>query len=88
MNAVDRKPFESDDPLELVGIGYPVEHTAEADRDTARGLIEDYALSGWSAAEIRALFSSPAYAAPFGIARRNGAAFVDELIASVFGGAD
>jgi hypothetical protein len=85
---VGHKPFEDDDPLELVGIGYPVDAPAEADRATARALIEEYALGGWSAEEIRGLFTSPAYAAPFGIARRNGAAFVDELIVAVFGGRD
>jgi len=87
VSTIDRKPFEDDDPLELVGIGYPVEASEEADRQTARTLIEEYALSGWSATEIRGLFISPAYVAPFGIARRNGGAFIDELIASVFGGA-
>ena len=81
------KPFEQDDPLELVGIGFPVERNDETDRMTALALIEEYALSGWSAADIRALFGSPAYAATFAIARRQGAAFVDELIASVFEGA-
>jgi len=88
MSAPHTKQVEWDDPLELIGIGYPVEHAADADRATARALIEEYALGGWPAAEIRALFSSPAYAVTFGIARRNGAALVDELIASVFGGAD
>lgn len=88
MNASRTKPVESDDPLELIGIGYPIEHAVDADRVTARTLIEEYALGGWSAAEIRALFRSPAYAVTFGIARRNGAAFVDELITSVFGGSD
>lgn len=80
------KAFETDDPLELIGISYPTEGTEESDRQTARALIEDFALTGWSAKEIRGLFHSPAYAATFGIARRNGAALVDELIASVFGG--
>lgn len=87
-DTVERKPFEDDDPMELVGIGYPVEGTVEADRQTATALIEEYALGGWSADEIRNLFASPAYAATFGIARRNGPAFVDELIATVFQGAD
>jgi len=88
MNEMPRKVPEIDDPMELVGIGYPVADAGAADRDTARALIEEYALGGWSAGEIRALFTSPAYAATFGIARRNGAAFIDELIAAVFGGAD
>lgn len=87
MNTPNLKPFAQDDPLELVGIGFPVEHPAATDRETALAVIEEYALGGWSAADIRGLFHSPAYAATFSIARRRGAAFVDQLIASVFEGA-
>jgi len=87
MSGPINKTLESDDPLELVGIGFPVEHADETDRETARALVEEFALGGWSAADIRALFHSPAYAATFAIARRQGAAFVDQVIASVFEGA-
>lgn len=80
------KAMESDDPFELVGTGYPVTEPEAADRDTTRCLIEEYALSGFSASEILRLFETPMYVYPHAIYRRRGADFVQELIGSVFGG--
>jgi hypothetical protein len=79
------KEFERDDPLELVGIGYPVAVPEETDRETARCLVEEYALSGFSAFEVGALFESPAYALPHAIYKRRGADFVRTLVENVFG---
>ena len=80
------KHFESDDPLELVGVTHPRDIDVETDRETARCLIEEYALSGFAASEILELFASPAYSMPNAIFRRRGPAFVRELITGVFGG--
>ena len=79
------KDFERDDPMELVGHTYPVESQVEHDRAAARTFIEEFALMGWPAARIRGLFGSAEYAACFDIRSRRGGAFVDELIADVFG---
>ncbi len=80
------KILESGDPFELVGVRRPVEIGVETDTDTARCLIEEYALAGFSAKEILQLFVSPAYAMPNAIYRRRGADFVTALVEAVFGG--
>ena len=79
------KDVESGDPFELVGTGFPVEDPDAADREAARCLVEEYALTGFSATEILRLFEMPMYAYPHAIYRRRGAAFVKDLVAEVFG---
>ena len=79
------KEFERDDPLELVGVGYPVAIPEETDRKTARCLVEEYALSGFTAVEVGFLFESPAYGLPHAIYQRRGADFVRILVEDVFG---
>jgi hypothetical protein len=76
------KGVEPDDPFEMVGVPYP--SNPEADRFTARCIVEEYALIGFSADHVRALFTSPNYAALYGLFRRYGDSFVDESIAAVF----
>ncbi|HUG08228.1 MAG TPA: hypothetical protein VMP13_04960 [Acidimicrobiia bacterium] len=80
------KHLESGDPFELVGVRRPVEIDVETDTETARCLIEEYALAGFAANEILDLFASPAYAMPNAIYRRRGADFVTSLVDVVFGG--
>ncbi len=82
------KPFELDDPLSFIPVTYPVEASDQADRDQARCLVEEYALIGWSADRIRELFHAPHYAATYGIFRRRGSDFVDEVIGGVLGRGD
>ena len=79
------KTFEHDDPMELVGHTYPVESQHEHDRAAAQTFIEEFALMGWPAARIRHLFDSAEYTACSDIKRRQGEAFVDDLITTVFG---
>lgn len=80
------KALETDDPLELIGTRYPVTDAEEADTATARCLIEEYALSGFTANEILMLFKSPSYGFPHAIFRRQGTEFVGRLVGEVFGG--
>ena len=80
------KELEHDDPMELVGVGYPTSITMEIDLTTARCLIEEYALSGFTAYEIGSLFESPSYTLPHAILLRRGKEFVRDLITGVFGG--
>ena len=79
------KGFEHDDPMELVGHTYPVESQVEHDQAAALTFIEEYALMGWPAGRIRGLFDSAEYTACFDIRNRRGDAFIDDLIANVFG---
>ena len=80
------KHLETDDPFELIGTGYPVTDPEETDRQTARCIVEEYALTGFSAAEILELFESSLYGFPHAIYRRRGAEFVRGLVGEVFGG--
>jgi hypothetical protein len=79
------KHLESDDPFELVGVTRAREIDIESDRNTARCLVEEYALTGFAAREIFELFASPAYTMPNAIFQRRGPAFIRELITGVFG---
>ena len=80
------KDLAKDDPFELVGVGYPIAIAEETDRQTARCVIEEYALTGFSAADILELFESPMYGLCHSIYRRRGSEFVKELVGEVFGG--
>lgn len=80
------KKLESGDPFELVGVNHPVEIDVETDTETARCLIEEYALTGFAASEVLALFGSPAYVMPHAIYERRGRDFVVDLVEGVFGG--
>lgn len=79
------KAAESADPLELIGVPYQVVSREDDDRAMARCFVEEYALVGWDAERIRNLFLSPVYAGTHGIMRRRGMAFIDEVLAEVFG---
>jgi hypothetical protein len=80
------KHLEQDDPFELVGTGFPVGDPEATDRETARCMIEEYALTGFTAVEIYRLFETPLYAYPHAIYKRRGAQFVSDLVTEVFGG--
>jgi hypothetical protein len=81
------KHLEQDDPFELIGTGFPVDDPDSTDRETARCIIEEYALTGFTAVEVFRLFESPMYAHPHGIYRRRGPQFVSALVSEVYGGA-
>jgi hypothetical protein len=80
------KNLASDDPFELITVARPLAVDIETDRETATCLIEEYALTGFTAHEILELFASPTYAMPNAIFSRRGPSFVRELIEGVFGG--
>jgi hypothetical protein len=79
------KEFAGDDPFEMVAVARPEAVTEESDRQTARCLVEEFALGGFTAHEIGELFTSPAFGLPHAIYRRRGADFVRELVLGVFG---
>ncbi len=76
------KEVEAEDPLELVGVTYPTDR--ESDTIAARCFVEEYAMIGWRADDIAALFTSPEYAALYRMFSVYGFGFVQEAIASVF----
>ncbi len=78
------KGFEAHDPFVLVGVGYPV--VEEADEETARCIVEEYALAGFGRDEILRLFEAPAYVMPHAILTRRGRGFVTSIIDEVLGG--
>jgi len=62
-----------------------VEDREAADRETARCLVEDYALMGFPPERILRLFQIPTYAGAHAILRRQGTAFIVEILEQVFG---
>ena len=80
------KDLEREDPYELIGAGYPVSNLEATDRNTARCIVEEYALSGFTATETLGLFESPLYGHTYAIYQRRGAEFVRDLIGEVFRG--
>jgi len=75
------KVAEADDPVELVGVPVPVD---EATFDEmAACLAEEYVRSGWSDADLLALFRSPFYAGMHVIYLRRGDRWVRDLLADV-----
>ena len=65
--------------MELVGVMAP-----GGDEDEALdGIVQEYLLLGWSAAQIMFLFRSPTYAATHRIFERKGAAYVKDRVQSL-----
>jgi hypothetical protein len=73
------KPFEPDDPLELVGVGVP--SGPDALDDMARCLVEEYLREGWDGPRLLALFRNPFFQAPHRIYQMRGEDYVRQVIA-------
>lgn len=71
------KPFEPDDPMELVGVGMPTESLDEM----AEVLVEEYARLGWNEKRLWMLFKNPFFRATHAIYHAKGETYVNELIA-------
>ena len=78
------KPYEPDDPTELVGVRLPVDPDAAALAEMAQVVAEEYALLGWSRAQVIRLFENPRFAVPHGAYRALGAERIGEIVAGVF----
>jgi len=74
-----QKPFEEDDPLELVAVG-PFATEEDCLEDMARTFIDEYARLGWNRERLLALFRDPFYQGPHAIYQVKGEAFVQQLI--------
>ncbi len=80
------KPFEPEDPMEIVGVALE-EPMGEADlEEMARCFVEEYALLGWDAEHIFRLFRQPYFAGAHVCLQRLGETRVRALIAEVAGG--
>jgi len=73
------KPFEPDDPLELVGVVVP--SGADALDDMARCFVEEYLREGWDERRLLALFRNPFFRAPHMIYQMRGEDYVKDVIA-------
>lgn len=61
-----------DDPMELVGMGFP-----EGDMETmVRCIVEEYLLIGWNERQIMLLFTRPCFRATHRICRAKGEGWV------------
>jgi len=70
------KPFEEDDPMEVVGVLLP-----EGDLDeTAAVLVEEFVRAGYDDGTLMELFRNPFYRATHWIYRARGEAYVRDLI--------
>jgi hypothetical protein len=76
------KRFESDDPMEIVGMRFPDDDGKIAD-EMGRTFIDEFLRMGWPPDEILSLFRDPFYRAAHAVYRRRGEPFVVEMIASV-----
>jgi hypothetical protein len=79
------KAVEGDDPFEFVALRYPAAPGTDPDAEMSRCFVEEFAMMGMPRRQIRRLFESPAFAGTHAVLEARGAAFVDEIIASVFG---
>ncbi len=79
------KAVEVGDPYEFVAARYPIADGVDGDATMARCVVEEYALMGFAPERVVRLFQIPTYTATYGIQQRRGAAFVNDIIASVFG---
>ena len=79
------KELEADDPYQLTGVRYPVAEGVDSDRETARTLIEEFAMQGWNRDQIAGLFADPHAGSAHSIYRRRGSTLFDELFDEVFG---
>lgn len=75
--------WDSEDPLELVGVSFPAEDESSM-REMAECFAEEFARQGWERDRLMALFRSPFHAGPYMAWRALGpetvTAIVDEAL--------
>ncbi|MFQ5883457.1 MAG: hypothetical protein ACE5I9_13475 [Candidatus Methylomirabilales bacterium] len=74
-----KKPFEGDDPMELIGVALP-----EGDmEEMAECLVEEFVKMGLRDEDLLHLFKSPFYIGTYRIYREKGEDYVKALIAKI-----
>lgn len=71
-----RKPFEDDDPMELIGVAFPMGEVEEM----AEAIVEEFIRLGLDDEELFDLFRSPVYYTPHAVYRGKGEEYVKALI--------
>ncbi|HMS57488.1 MAG TPA: hypothetical protein PKA49_01445 [Tepidiformaceae bacterium] len=79
------KENEADDPYEFVAVRFPVEEGVDQDERMARVFVEEYALLGVPRHRILQLFRSEHFAGTNAIYVNRGQAFVEAIIADIYG---
>lgn len=79
------KDFEEDDPYALVGQGFPCPDGYDSIGEMARTFVEEFAMLGHTRQFVMQLFKSPRYQGPHGVLMTRGEAYVQDLIADVYG---
>lgn len=83
-SAGTRKPYEADDPSELVGVSLPIVPDADAWEEMATAFIEEFALMGWGRERVVRLFANERFAGPHGAMRALGAERIRALVEAAF----
>ena len=80
---VNKKTFESEDPMELVGVSFEQEPDEEALDEMACSIVEEYMRMGWTGENILRLFHNPAFKLTHNILQQRGESYVRGLVDSV-----
>jgi hypothetical protein len=79
------KELEGDDPLEFVAMRFPAPAGVDMDEAMARCFVEEYALMGMPRERVVRMFASQFFAGAHAVYEERGAAFVERIVADVFG---
>ncbi len=77
------KVFESEDPMELVGVSFARRPGNEALDEMACSIVEEYMRMGWTGENILRLFRNPAFKLTHNILQQRGESYVRRLVDSV-----
>ncbi|MBI4234023.1 MAG: hypothetical protein HY686_06240 [Chloroflexi bacterium] len=70
------KPYEQDDPMELVGVALP-----EGDPDQfLESIVQEYLMLGWSPEQIMQLFHRPFFVATHALLEQKGEAYIQDSV--------
>ena len=81
--SVNKKTFEPEDPMELVGVSFEQEPGDEALDEMACSIVEEYMRMGWTGENILRLFHNPAFKLTHNILQQRGESYVRRLVDSV-----
>lgn len=79
----NKKEFEPEDPMELVGVTFEQQPDDKAFDEMACSIVEEYMRMGWTGENILRLFHNPAFKLTNNILQQRGEEYVQGLVASV-----
>ncbi len=79
----NKKVFEPEDPMELVGVSFEQTPDEEALDEMACSIVEEYMRMGWTGENILRLFRNPAFKLTHNILQQRGESYVQGLVDSV-----